>query len=758
MRMFRFALVGVLPAFVLLVAIQFSAGAASTLQSATMQPWFTGDDSVNHPIWLPLGALSNYGTHPTADVARPSELRQLSFADRVAYQRAVEEVYWRHRIWPRECPDPKPSLEAVMSEATIEQKVQDYLRNSELLEEEWQEPITPEQLQAEMDRMAQRTKQPEVLRELFAALGNDPFVIAECLAGPVLAERMITSSRVTQIKINVSRPKAMAAATANYTLPKVLEAGNGCTDDTWTATSTTNAPDARAFQRAVWTGSEMIIWGGGVSSAGFVTGGRYNPSTDSWTSTSTVNAPDIRGEETAVWTGTEMIVWGGICCDCGGPCIFRNTGGRYNPSTDTWVATTTTGAPGGRSGHTAVWTGTEMIVWGGNESLTVVKTGGRYNPNTDSWIATSTTGAPGARVLHTSVWTGSEMIVWGGFDFFNFPVRGGRYNPVTDTWMATSTTKAPKGRYSHAAVWTGSEMIIWGGGPFVPVVFNTGGRYSPFTDSWAATSTVNAPAGRNDSAAVWTGSEMIVWGGLYYDGSTDYFFNTGGRYDPITDSWLATTTTGAPDSRSGHSGIWTGTEMIVWGGYSDDGSSFHFFNTGGRYCAQAGSRELTLLRAASRKKHGNAGSFDIDLPLTGKPGIECRVGNGGTFLQTIAFTFSEAVTSISGITTTTCGSVNSTTISGSTVTVELGHVNCDDSDITVTVPGVIGASGSVDSSATMTLRTGDVNADGVVNRTDLEEIRMNVGRGLVTEDNFRDDITVDGKVNHGDTTLEKSKL
>ena len=89
---------------------------------------------------------------------------------------------------------------------------------------------------------------------------------------------------------------------------------------------------------------------------------------------------------------------------------------------------------------------------------------------------------------------------------------------------------------------------------------------------------------------------------------------------------------------------------------------------------------------------------------------------------------------------------------------ELGHVNCDGSDITVTVPGVNGASGSVDASATMTLRTGDVNADGIVNRTDLKEIKMEVGRGLVIEDNFRHDITVDGKVNHGGTTLEKSKL
>ena len=117
--------------------------------------------------------------------------RTLTFAERVAYQRAIEEVYWRHRIWPKERPDPKPSLDAVMSQAQLEKKVEDYLRKSQALEDYWQRPITAEQLQAEMDRMAKHTKQPEVLRELFEALGNDPFVIAECLARPALAERLL---------------------------------------------------------------------------------------------------------------------------------------------------------------------------------------------------------------------------------------------------------------------------------------------------------------------------------------------------------------------------------------------------------------------------------------------------------------------------------------------------------------------------------------------------------------------------------------
>ena len=98
----------------------------------------------------------------------------------------------------------------------------------------------------------------------------------------------------------------------SYTLPIISSAPNGCVEDTWTATSTTNAPSARAGHTAVWTGSEMIVWGGGASGPTYLnTGGRYNPSTDSWTATSTTNAPGARSGHTAVWTGSEMIVWGG---------------------------------------------------------------------------------------------------------------------------------------------------------------------------------------------------------------------------------------------------------------------------------------------------------------------------------------------------------------------------------------------------------------------------------------------------------------
>lgn len=71
-------------------------------------------------------------------------------------------------------------------------------------------------------------------------------------------------------------------------------------------------------------------------------------------------------------------------------------------------------APSGRTRHTAVWTGTEMLVWGGQISGSDYQTAGRYDPMSDSWGTTSADGAPSRREVHTAVWTGRSMVVWGG--------------------------------------------------------------------------------------------------------------------------------------------------------------------------------------------------------------------------------------------------------------------------------------------------------------------------------------------------------
>lgn len=127
-------------------------------------------------------------SHPRTE---PSTSRRLSLEQRITYQRRLEEVNWRHRIWPAENPRPKPALDAVLPQQALRTKVEDYLRKSAALATYWQRPITAEQLQAEINRLAAQSKQPDRLAELFAALDSDAFVIAECLARPLLAERLV---------------------------------------------------------------------------------------------------------------------------------------------------------------------------------------------------------------------------------------------------------------------------------------------------------------------------------------------------------------------------------------------------------------------------------------------------------------------------------------------------------------------------------------------------------------------------------------
>jgi len=636
--------------------------------------------------------------------------RDLTFEERVSAQHAIERVYWKHRLWPGDNPESKPPFDAVLSDARIRAKVADYLKKSNALAGVWGRRISAAQLQSEMERMAAATRAPEVLKEIFAALDDDPSLIAETLARQVLADRLVRNWYARDGRFHAEvRRRAEAAMAGIHDAAQLKGAGGGHQESTWrlvgsggshptegpgtialdasewerrldwltgvldapggaaprskagrgvetsgpaldrlplmtvsrlyeedgaflatgvlrkgpdavttvtawwpktsfdawwadrsatlssdlapasvgfaaveVAPASTCMPDTwsdvahhavsqRYLHTAVWTGAEMIIWGGHGQPGGpvFNDGGRYDPSTDTWTATTTIGAPEIRLEHTAVWTGTEMIVWGGD-----GAVERLNNGGRYNPSTDTWTAIATIGAPAGRERHTAIWTGGEMIVWGGlGNPGDPLGTGGRYTPSTNQWTATATSGAPAARVDHTAVWTGGEMIVWGGGGTSGPLNGGGRYAPSTNQWTATTTSGAPAARQGHTAVWIGGAMIVWGGDDGTGNPMQTGGRYDTSTGAWTPTATAGAPGARAWHGAVWTASEMIVWGGW-----NQVDLGDGGRYDPDTDVWVPVGPAGSPEARRLHTTVWTGSEMIVWGGYNNG-----TLGDGGRY-------------------------------------------------------------------------------------------------------------------------------------------------------------------------------
>jgi N-acetylneuraminic acid mutarotase len=331
--------------------------------------------------------------------------------------------------------------------------------------------------------------------------------------------------------------------------------------DSWTMTSTTGAPTDRSGHDASWTGSNMIIWGG----AGYLAdGGRYDPVSDSWFSVSTPGAPSGRNNETAVWAGSCFLVWGGSLSDGS----TTDSGGRYDPLEDSWSPTSKSQAPTSRTDASSVWTGNLMLVWGGRESDFVhVQTGGRYDPLLDVWTPMSTVNAPASVDLRATIWTGNEMIVWGGLG----SNAGGRYDPISDSWRPTSTAGAPSARLYHRAVWTGTKMIVWGGwfGPMDQSV-NTGGRYDPATDTWQPTSTVGAPSARGNHAQVWTGTFMFVQGGASKASFVAPVVNRfdGFRYDLASDSWtpIPSGGTGGPTI-----GVWTGSKMLVWNSSSQCG-------------------------------------------------------------------------------------------------------------------------------------------------------------------------------------------
>src|SRR6266568_5610111 len=81
--------------------------------------------------------------------------RTLSSAERITYQWAIEEIYWRHRIWPKDNPGPKPPLDAAIAREEIEKKVTEYLHLSQFVADHLGRPISAREVQAEMDRMAQ---------------------------------------------------------------------------------------------------------------------------------------------------------------------------------------------------------------------------------------------------------------------------------------------------------------------------------------------------------------------------------------------------------------------------------------------------------------------------------------------------------------------------------------------------------------------------------------------------------------------------
>ncbi|HST29433.1 MAG TPA: hypothetical protein VLK27_01180 [Chthoniobacterales bacterium] len=163
---------------------------------------------------------------------------------------------------------------------------------------------------------------------------------------------------------------------------------------------------------------------------------------------------------------------------------------------------------------------------------------------------------------------------------------------------------------------------------------------------------------------------------------------------------------------------------------------------------------MQLTGVVSRKTHGDAGTFDVNLPSSGSPGIECRSGGAASDYM-LVFAFANTISVQSATVTAGTGSATNFTVVANVVTVNLTGV-ANAQTITVTLGGVNNGTNTGDVEAAMSVLIGDTTANGAVNSSDVAQTQAQAGQA-VTAANAREDVTANGEINSSDIGLVQSQ-
>lgn len=273
-----------------------------------------------------------------------------------------------------------------------------------------------------------------------------------------------------------------------------------------------------------------------------------------------------RANAAMVWTGDELLVVGGA----NGPGI-EQVGAAYSPSTDSWRALPEPPVPVDAFENAvtgpAVWSGTEMVI--PSEGLS-------FNPTTGQWATIPTLPGP-TRHTEVVVWTGSEVVVWGGCDATEpqcddfatgLLTDGYAYDPDSEQWRPVAASPLSAGVHPQGA-WTGEELIIYAGA-VTEEDGVTAAAYNPTTDSWRVLP--NPPlTPRRYAAAAWTGEYVVLWGGSGIGTGAEVEYDDGTAYNPDTNIWLEIPQTPGFDERDRHAMVWVQDELYITGGFETTG-------------------------------------------------------------------------------------------------------------------------------------------------------------------------------------------
>ena len=163
----------------------------------------------------------------------------------------------------------------------------------------------------------------------------------------------------------------------------------------------------------------------------------------------------------------------------------------------------------GRIGHAAVWTGSEVLIWGGRNDDGALDDGAAFDPATGTWRLLAPTRFAG-RAWPVAVWTGQEMVVIGGVGSSDRSLSGAAaYDPVLDSWREVDLAWSAVSPLS-GAVWTGDAVVVVGavppptGDPSADVI-----ALDPVEGIVSALTPYGEPA-RRAVAVRWDGSSVIT--------------------------------------------------------------------------------------------------------------------------------------------------------------------------------------------------------------------------------------------------------
>jgi hypothetical protein len=300
-----------------------------------------------------------------------------------------------------------------------------------------------------------------------------------------------------------------------------------------------------------------------------------------------------RERAAVVWTGRQLVYWGGASHP---PVRTHADGAAFNPATNRWA--TLPPAPEGQQhleGHDglAVWTGREVLAWGGwtipdpvaAPNVATPADGVAHDPARRTWRRLPRPPLP-LRYVSTNqwvLWTGRELLAGGVEQGAGGGVVVGAYDPATNRWRllprSPRLTGGPDYLQARTAMWAGTRLLVWNF--WSPEAHTANNRdavaarpeaepdgidlwaYDPAGDRWTVLPDPPDQVRRMVAGAsmVWTGRDVVLASAQTAQRRT---VTRAGRYDPDRAAW--TPIAPPPRPRGANLGRvtleWTGSAVV----------------------------------------------------------------------------------------------------------------------------------------------------------------------------------------------------